>query len=262
MATETVGHEKKRLHHELSECFSVLDTCLRCYYAGETHMYRPMAGQLRILFCDSRLGKDNSLISHVFGSFKLNRVRPIEWVFPSALSSRADDLRHLQLSVPPDWDVRIAKMPFVIREYGNGLQVADIEMEESGPLLAVGDWVAQHVTIYPRSLTIRKIIRSVADKEGGAHVDPEENPELRLMHSHGPARLGANVLFIVALARLAQRIGVHYAQFRKQCAYKSSVQDVTFDPNDESVKRMARIPQNIELSGGSVYHLAVVKRFK
>jgi hypothetical protein len=257
-----VTPKKKRLHDELSECFKVLDTCLRCYYSGETHMYRPMAGQLRILFCDSRGKEDNSLLCRTFRSFQLSRVRPIEWVEPSLLPSRTDDLRNIRMNIPEDWDVRIAKMPFVIREYGSGLQIADLDMEDAGPLLPFERWVDQEVTIYPQPLTICGIIRTVANKGGGAHVDSKENTELRLMRAHGPAGLGVNVLFIVALARFAQHFGVHYAQFRKQCGYSGSFENIVFDPNDDTAQTKAKIPEDIELSGGSIYHLTVVKRLK
>ncbi len=229
-----VAPEKKRLHDELSECFKVLDTCLRCYYSGETHMHRPIAGQLRILFCDRRGKKDNSLLGRTFRLFTLSRVRPIEWVDPSSLPSRTDDLRYLRMDIPEDWEIRVANMPFVIREYGSGLQVADLDMEEAGPLLPLEQWVGQEVTIYPQPLSVCGIIRTVTDKGGGAHVDSEENTELRLMRSHGPAGVGVNVLFTVALARLAQQFGVQYAQFRKQCGYTGSLENIVLDPNDDT----------------------------
>lgn len=221
-----------------------------------------MAGQLRILFCDSRSKKDNSLLGRTFRSFQLSRVRPIEWVEPSSLPSRTDDLRSIRMDTPEDWDVRIAKMPFVIREYGSGLQVADLDMEEAGPLLPLEQWVGQEVTIYPQPFNICGIIRSVADKGGGAHVDSKENTELRLMRAHGPAGLGVNVLFIVALARLAQHFGVRYAQFRKQCGYTGSFENILFDPKDDTAQTKAKIPKDIELSGGSIYHLTFIKRLK
>ncbi len=65
--------KKKRLHIELSEVFAVLNSCLRCYYEGETHMYRPMAGQLRILLCDSF----SPLFSRVFPELRIEAIRAI-----------------------------------------------------------------------------------------------------------------------------------------------------------------------------------------
>lgn len=82
------------------------------------------------------------------------------------------------------------------------------------------------------------------------------------MRSHGPSGVGVNVLFIVALARLTQQIGVHYAQFRKRCGYMGSLDNSLFDPNDDTVKTMAKVPEDIELSGGSIYHLAALKRLR
>jgi len=142
------------------------------------------------------------------------------------------------------------------------LHVADLEIEDVGPLLPLEQWVDQEITIYPQCLSVFEIIRTVADKGGGAHVDSEENTELRLMRSHGPAGVGVNVLFTVALARLAQKIGVHYAQFRKQCGYTGSFESSLFDPNDDTVKTMAKVPEDIEISGGSIYHLTALKRLR
>lgn len=256
-----ITSKHKRLHDELNECFKVVNTCLRCYYSGETHMYRAIAGQLRILFYDrSRRGNDNSLIVRTLSELNLSRVRPIEWVDPSSLLSRTDDLRYIPMNIPEDYDVRIAKMPFVIREYSNGLQVADFDMELDGPLLPFKQWINQEVTIYPQQLSICRIIETVANKGGGSHVDSEEDKKLRLMRSNGPAGVGVNVLFIVALARLAQKIGLHYAQFRKQCGYTGTFENSSLAINDDTVKTLAKIPEVIELGGSSIYYLTAIKR--
>jgi hypothetical protein len=73
-AMADLEEKKRRLHIELSEVFAVLNSCLRSYYEGETHMYRPMAGQLRILLCDS-----SPLFSRVFPDLRIEAVREIEW---------------------------------------------------------------------------------------------------------------------------------------------------------------------------------------
>ncbi len=108
---------KKRRHEELVECFAVIDTCLRCYYGGETHMYRPMAGQLRILFCDRK-----PLVSRVFPDIKVNPLRPIEWLKPSDVKLFEGVDATLSVSATEEVRFRAGRMPFIITAYPNGVQ--------------------------------------------------------------------------------------------------------------------------------------------
>jgi hypothetical protein len=68
---------RERRHGELAECFAVINTCLATYYGGAEHMYRPLAGQLRILLCDKP-----PLLSRVFPDLAIGALRPIEWLEP------------------------------------------------------------------------------------------------------------------------------------------------------------------------------------
>ena len=68
---------RARRHGELAECFAVIDTCLATYYGGAKHMYRALAGQLRILLCDKP-----PLLSRVFPDLAIGALRPIEWLEP------------------------------------------------------------------------------------------------------------------------------------------------------------------------------------
>jgi hypothetical protein len=106
-------------------------------------------------------------------------------------------------------------MPFMITEYPTGLQVADLEFMP-GQLVSLHEWVDQLVMILPSEVSIREVVRSVADKGGGAHVDDELSKALEGMMISGPQGLGVHVLFVIALGRLAQEIGLFYVQFREQ----------------------------------------------
>lgn len=209
-------HIKKRRHDELVECFTVIDTCLGSYYQGATHMYRPLSVQLRILYCDR-----NPLLTRVFPDLQINPLKPIEWLEPSEVLLFRESAARLSVGGPPEATYRLARMPFMITSYSNGLQVADLELVQ-GQLLPVAKWLAQIVTIHPGELSIRDLIRSVANKGGGAHVDDEVGVPLTHMMAIRPRGLGSHVLFPVALARFAQQMGLFYAQFPELYGYSGS----------------------------------------
>lgn len=74
-------------------------------------------------------------------------------------------------------------------------------------------WMDQTLTVYPLETSPREIIRSVADKGGGAHVDDKLNRTLRFTRTTGPSGVGVHILFTVAMGRCVQKIGRHFAQF-------------------------------------------------
>src|SRR5215203_6881531 len=93
---------KKHRREELAECFAVINTCLGCYYRGATHMYRPLAAQLRIVLCDKP-----PLLSRVVPDLRLGALPPIEWVDPSEASAFDGDVR-LGFDAPPNQEFRVA----------------------------------------------------------------------------------------------------------------------------------------------------------
>src|SRR5260370_15704327 len=116
----TVTEElRKRRHEELAECFAVIDSCLACYYRGEKHMYRPLAGQLRILLCDQ-----HPLLARVFSTIKIGSVRKIEWSAPDQTALFDGSNARLRVQHPPDQEFGLATMPFLITKYSSGLQSA------------------------------------------------------------------------------------------------------------------------------------------
>jgi hypothetical protein len=198
---------KKHRREELAECIAVINTCLGCYYRGARHMYRPLAAQLRIVLCDKP-----PLLSRVVPDLRLGALPPVEWVDPSEASAFDGDVR-LGFDAPPNQEFRVAEMPFRITEYENGLQVADLRFDESKQTLALDTWMDQMLTVYPLETSLREIIRSVADKGGGAHVDDKLNRTLRLTRTTGPSGVGVHILFTVAMGRCVQKIGRHFTQF-------------------------------------------------
>jgi len=186
------------LKNQLKESFKVIDTCLACCYEKETHMYKPLAGQLRILFCDSTKKKDNSLLPRVYPNIQLSSLASIDW--------SNNKSSYVALHQPLNGTSRIASMPYEITQYSNGLAVADLFCNKD-IMLDIPSWMDQCVTHHPTSLTIRDIVRHIADKGGGAHVDSNSSAQLRYMNQSTPVGRPFGELFILALARLAQAIG-------------------------------------------------------
>ena len=57
------------------------------------------------------------------------------------------------------------------------------------------------------AVTHKGVIRAVADKGGGAHVDAEASPELRLMYQYTPVGRTYAELFVIAIGRFVQALG-------------------------------------------------------
>lgn len=246
---------RERRNGELAECFAVIDSCLAAYYRGDKHMYRPLAGQLRILLCDNP-----PLLSRVFPDFAIPALRPIEWLKPDQAVLFDDNPARLEVQHPPGQDLRLARMPFIITSYNNGLQVADLELAAEAPKLVLDEWMNQRVTLYPAELSLRETIRSIADKGGGAHVDDTVNPALHYMYRTGPSGIGVHILFSIAVGRLAQKIGLHYSQLVERFGYHGRLQDLVFDAEHATVQFSAKVPAELESGQRHQFALTVLKR--
>lgn len=161
-------------------------------------MYRALAGQLRILLCDRRQRKDNSLLLAVYPNLEISALESINW------SPRASGYLHINQTQAGT--NRVAQMPFEITQFVNGLSIADLQLSNT-KLVAISEWSKQYVTFSPADLTIEEIIRSVADKGGGAHVDSTMSPALKYMRENTPVGLTYAQLFIIALARFVNSLG-------------------------------------------------------
>lgn len=109
--------QRDYLKQQLREALKVVDSCLESIYSGNLHMYRPLAGQLRILLCDTQRQRDNSLLVSAYPKLEVSTLASISW------SDRESE--HVELRQPPDGIARIAQMPFEITIYSNGLAVTD-----------------------------------------------------------------------------------------------------------------------------------------
>jgi hypothetical protein len=241
----------------LVNCFKVVESCLAAYYGGGEHMYRPLAGQLRILLCDQ-----TPLLSRVFPSLKIGTLRPIVWLDPPAATLMDGSNARLVIEHPAGQEYRLAGMPFLVTEYDNGLQVADLLFDPNGQMLLLTDWMNQPLTVHPSPLSLRQVVRSVADQGGGAHVDDKPDDALLGMQRTGPHGVGVHVLFVIALGRCVQQFGFRYAQFVEQFGTDGRLQDVASDPKHPSVMKGARVSKELEEGQRNQYTLNVIARVR
>lgn len=136
-------------------------------------MYRALAGQLRLLLCIIQK-KNNSLLYKVYPESRVSAIKPITWS-----QSETDNLVLYQTGVTHS----ISTMPFKIIIYKNGLVVSDLKHENKN-MLSIDEWMNTRLTLHPINLTPTTIIRAVADKGGGAHVDSQSSMELRMMYQN------------------------------------------------------------------------------
>ena len=186
------------LNQQLQESLAVVDTCLECIYAGKTHMYRALAGQLRLLLCDTRQKKDNSLLVANYPKLEVSGFEAIKWS-----ASKAGLVRLIQ---SPAGANRIAQMPLEISLYPTGLAIADLLLNHQ-VLHPIAQWSDQLLTFHPTRLSVKAVIRVVADKGGGAHVDADASLGLRLLYQYTPVGRTYAELFVVAIARFLQGVG-------------------------------------------------------
>ena len=186
------------LKQQLQDSLAVVDTCLECIYSGKPHMYRALAGQLRLLLCDMQRQKDNSLIAAVYPKLEVSTFDAISWFSTEAGA--------VSLSQLPGGTNRIAQMPLEVSIYPNGLAVADLLLHREH-FAPIATWSEQRLTFHPTRLSAKSVIRTVADKGGGAHVDANASPDLRLLYQYTPAGRTYAELFTVAIGRFVQQLG-------------------------------------------------------
>ena len=170
--------EKPILVEHLNAAIQVIGLNTEAYYSGALHAYRPIAAELRKLLCDYQRGRNISLLPQCFPGVQLH-----------VLVGSPDMIdEHTTLYIP-------------CRMYFDGKGGSDITQlfNETGPMLGIGEWLDQK--LFNKDVTLRELIKSVADKEG-AHADDTHNNTLLLTKSvrfPGDESLAAKA--IIAIAR-------------------------------------------------------------
>ncbi|HEX9013696.1 MAG TPA: hypothetical protein VF813_09280 [Anaerolineaceae bacterium] len=136
------------------DALGILEGSLDFYRRGEDAWYRAAAAQLRLLLCDSNRIHDRrvdiSLVPRLFPDLRLEVLRAVP------APERASGLRLVFPGGP-------------------------------GPLpLPLPRWLEQEITSPGgRPVSLRALIRSVCEQDGGAHVDPRPLPSLRAWAGRG-----------------------------------------------------------------------------
>lgn len=161
------------------DSIKVIHSCLKSYFDGQVHMYKPISAQLRILFCDTQRKKDHSLLNRIHPDIKLLAFKALEYEGEGPLV--------------------FASAPYVITEHQGGVVDAKLDIAMPCQYIPLSAWREQLVELHPK-LTLNDVIRSVADQDGGAHIDDNECANLTILKNHNPTKTGSNILFIIALA--------------------------------------------------------------
>jgi hypothetical protein len=235
-----------REFREAIECFKVIDTCLRCYYAGDSHMYRPLSAQLRILLSDKNRDKENSLVIRLFNGFGITPLQSITYKEPGTFDEATQWANMLQVQGgSPEMSLKLALMPFEITVFSNGLEIGDFLLDQSRSPIPVTKWMDQLITAHPIRLSIRELIKTVADRGGGAHVHHKEDQVLEILSKCSPSKHGMDVLFTIAVARITQQVGLAITQLYDEHGAEFDIENVVWniDKSHERYKNAAKVPE-------------------
>lgn len=226
-------------------------------------MYRPLAGQLRILFCDSNRRQDNSLLVRAFPNFSLSPLRsPCTRDLSTFDKMYVDRGRRNILDDQGQRNHVIDLMPFEIQRFQGGLEAGRLVLDPNADPIWLQDWLQQVVTIHPVRVTVRTLIRTIADRGGGAHVDEAVDKLIERLATSHPCNTGLHALLTVGLGRLAQQIGWQIVQFHEQFGVAGSLSDpdFQFDYQHHSVRSAARIPEKLIRTRHEIIELGIVRQ--
>ncbi len=224
-------------------------------------MYRPLSAQLRLLLCDSYNKKDNSLVKRIFNNIRISPIKSINYQSQGSFDETQEWANKICVqSANSSVDLKLASMPFEITCFSNGLEVADLIVEEGVEPILVSDWLEQSISMHPILITIRLLIKQVADRGGGAHVHHKVDELLDSLTNYGPCKVGMDALFTIAIARIVQQLGWVIMQFYEKNGATGSLSDISnnFDHNHPCVINSARIPNELYQHSQTKYNLMSV----
>jgi len=148
---------KEELFKDFVDCLKQIQLNIDCYSDKNDFPYKSVSVQLRILLCDQ-----NPLYKKLFPNLKLHPI------LRGGMNNLPQSLK----------DSCVLFLPARTRFFGDGrpCKIEALFDKNSKQLLLVEDWLDQTLLVlYKTPITIRDLIRSVADKDGGAHVDSKPN---------------------------------------------------------------------------------------
>lgn len=156
-----------KANRDLRASLNIIKANSELVHRGHADCYRVIAGELRKLLCDGRSTLAPKVLSDLQFHPLISRLRESGIVDPSH-----------GLIVPAS-AVRFY-MPGVLNFDGKGGCTAQVLFDERANAIPLESWLEQ--PLFQCKLTIRELIRSVADKEG-VHSDAEYNETLQLTRS-------------------------------------------------------------------------------
>jgi hypothetical protein len=144
----------------------ILEQNLRLYRQDEPACYRVVAVQLRLLLCDTNRIHDRlvdiSLVPRIFPDLALDRIAMLT----------------------PDVETGLPRLVF----------------REKGVPLPLQSWLAQPLPApWGKPVSLRELIRTVCEQDGGAHVDQRSLADLRAWKERGDhiAAIGQYILSVL-----------------------------------------------------------------
>lgn len=224
---------------EALECFKVIGTSLRCIYKGEKHMHRPLAAQLNILLCDS----SKPLLLRLFSDLQLPKLQRIKPCDELSSPSEIPFLNTLPLSGTMPASMTVSCMPFEVTRFFNGVEDCRVLLTERGQVLPLKQWVEQVVAVHPVRVSIRQLIRIVADRAGEGQFPNAGDGSLIGKKFLAPSHHHFGALAMVAIGRLMQEIGQSVIQLYERNGPHGSLPLFDFNPQHPAVLNAACVPR-------------------
>lgn len=161
------------------DCLEQIQLSVGNYVSGRRFAYKAISVQLRILFCD--------------------RTPLYKRLFPNArLHPFAGGIQNLPPSVRKYDKFLSFYLPGGQRQTESGMPiVVGLFNEETPDVVPIEQWLDQQ--LLSLRITIRELIRSVANKDGGAHVDTNRNETLQKTAEIVLGDLEAHIPYIVSI---------------------------------------------------------------
>ena len=176
----------EKSYKDLNSSIGLIELHLSNYYDGHTDCYKSISVELRKLLCDS-----NPLLPRVYSDFKLHKFHSTK-LFESHPNLAEGNLLTI--------GGRICKKE-------NETTTFKLLFDKSFEIMDVKDWIYQ--SILTSKITIKELIKSVADKEG-AHSDPNYNDTLNLTKSLMFIDIESQVAIIIGIAEYVLSVYKNY----------------------------------------------------
>ncbi len=164
---------------DLINSFKLLETHIATYETGNYIVYQAMAVELRKLLCETN---PSPLLTRVITDFKLHKLHSAK----------------LFEKNPSLLEGLVNFMPGTLSTMNKTIPIFNLSFAEGWEQMNVSDWADQ--IFFKEKITIRELIKSVADKEG-AHSDENYNDTLIHCKSWSFNNTESHILGIYAISK-------------------------------------------------------------